>query len=77
MEYSIHYKRQLNTGTNIERKRVGAQKVTNAVENKQLIIESERHRRKTALELLAEQFDSSQCYSIVKINLDLWRSRGT
>ena len=47
---------QLGTSANIDRKRAGALEMTIAAEDKQLIIESKRHRKKAAAELIIEQF---------------------
>ena len=46
VQYSLQ--RQLETGPNFERKRSGVPKVMTPAEDKHLIIESKRHRRKTA-----------------------------
>ena len=46
--------KQLENGTNIDRKRAGVPKVTTATEDKHLVIASKRQRRKTASELPSE-----------------------
>ena len=46
--------RQLETSTNVDRKRVGTPKVITAAKNKNLINKSKIHRRKTAPELKAK-----------------------
>lgn len=45
---------KLETGANVDRKRVGAPKVTTAGEDRHLIIEHKINRRKTVQELRAE-----------------------
>ena len=53
--------KQLETVTNVNRKREGAPKVTTAAEDKHLIIETKRHKRKTASELTGKLCWSQLC----------------
>lgn len=55
MQYSL----QLETDANIDRKRAGAPKRKTAVENKHLIIERKRNRKKNA-PVLTTELNSSQ-----------------
>ena len=74
-KYDVQYSLQIQseTGTNINGKRAGVPKVTNATEDKHLIIESKRYRRKTAPELTAKLNSSQEppmLLSAVKIDLN-------
>ena len=60
VQYPLH--RELEAGSKVERKRAGAPKVTTAVADKHLVIESKRPRTKGWL-LKLIHLDSNQCSS--------------